>query len=187
MPVELTPIDADPSGRYYSWAGIKNVLGAVNATVASQLEGLDTADLARVAYDGNLADLEVDRRASLGQYRYPVPIDSGHDFFPLVQQAADLYAAWLLVMHREWFENVAQLTDEQIGSLEERYKDRFDRLFGADPGGIEVVDEDTAAERRNAVPSVARADGSAVTAADRPVMVGTAAVPRPTGYPFTCY
>lgn len=128
---------ATVAGTYWSWVGIKNILGKDNATISSQLDNnVTTADMARVAYNGTIADAETNRRARIAGYATPISEDA--EDFILVQQATDLYAAWMLVMHREWFENVGRLTDEQRAGLEKRYLDAYRRLFGEDEIGTDA-------------------------------------------------
>jgi hypothetical protein len=135
--------EAALSGVYWSYTGIKNILGKINAEVSSQLDQLvTTPDLERIEYDGTIADAETNRRARIANYATPIPPTSKD--FVLVQQATDLYASWLLVQHREWFKNVGKLTDEQRAGLEKRYLDAYRRLFGPDDVGLdaeEVEDE----------------------------------------------
>lgn len=176
MPIEGGLISSGPSGTYYSWDGIKNILGQDNAEIASQLDGSTSADLVRVALDGGIADDETNRRARNRGLVTPIA-DTSADF-RLVQQATDLYASWLLVQHREWFEKVGRLTDEQMAGLEKRYLDAYRRLFGTDDVGIEAEANDES-ETNLGVPTVALSDGSAAEASDLPVLR------RPCYRPYT--
>jgi hypothetical protein len=133
-------VDKDPyAGTYWTWTGIKNEIGQVNAEIVSQLDNdVTTADMARVAVDGEIADAVVNRRARLGGYTVPIA-DTIQDFL-LVRRAANLYASFLLARHRQWFDRTGPEQEKLVG-LEAEAKELLDALFGPDPGGIDGEEE----------------------------------------------
>jgi hypothetical protein len=134
----------NPSGIYWTWQGIKEQLGLKNATVASDLDNdqdpsTAVADFDRVIADGTAADAYTKLRFTRGGNPYPSDeldddgnIPSTWDHFELVRLAANLYASYLLVVHRIW---------EPPGTDEDRQRSRddlynramklYDELFGA--------------------------------------------------------
>lgn len=134
-------------GTYWTWDGIKNILGTLNAEIASQLDnGVTAADYARIIADGTIADAYTTRRARLRGLTVPMSgteADEGYTKdFALVRFVTNLYAAFLLVAHREWFAELGEdARAKAVLSLEGRAMALYDALFGVDPGGIDGQDD----------------------------------------------
>lgn len=143
----------DASGTYWTWQGIKEQLGRKNANIASDLDNdqePQTAepDMDRVIADGTAADAYTNFRAERGLRPYrtsdldvDLNIPTTYRHFALVRLAANLYASYLLCVHRIW---------EPPGTDEDRQRSRddlynramsmYDQLFGginpADPNAV---------------------------------------------------
>lgn len=126
------------SGTYWTWDGIKNILGQINAEIASQLDNETTdADLARVAADGAIADAYVNWWAS--QNNFVTPVANASANFSYLQYGANLYVAGLLIAHREWFEIPQDQREQYRNVLNQRADEVFKNLFGPKPTGTDAA------------------------------------------------
>lgn len=145
---DTTPATSNGSpqnGTYANWPGIQSVLGVVNASNQSNLdsENVNPNDTLAPDYDRiNQTIVEADaytnRRARTGNNQYLTPIPDTSADFPLIQRAANLYAAFQLVRHRIWWGTEGD--DEQARimlGLRKQYTELFDMLFGPARDGID--------------------------------------------------
>ncbi len=170
------------SGTYWTWDGIRNILGQINAEVASQLDSdSQSLETDRVAADGDLADAYTNRRARLAGHDVPLTAETTDDF-ALVRFVTNLYAAYLLVSHREWFADLSDDAREKAAlSLEGRAMALYDALFGPDPTGIDGPEEEAEGTWLDQLRDIKPAPGRTRTACGVAKLYDTEGNPYPVG------
>lgn len=127
----------DTAGVYWTWGGIKNLLGEDNAAIVSNLSNGNTdPDLTRVTADGAIADDYVNWWA--GQSGYVTPIADSTTNFARIRLAANYKTAGLLYGHREWFEIPNDQLDQYVNVMEAKADAILAELFGPKPSGIDA-------------------------------------------------
>ena len=127
----------DASGVYWTYAGIVEILGQRNLSLASNLDNETTEQtLSRIIADGTIADAYTNFRAQ-GSKPFPtddldadgnIPSDYAH--YTLVQFATNLYAAYQLVRHRVWTASDVAATNQAAIDLKGEADDLYTQLFG---------------------------------------------------------
>lgn len=137
MPVTTTPISIT-GGTYWTLTGIQEQIGENNAAQASDLENGATLDMDRVIADGTVADAYTDRRARMGNKKYVTPIPESSADILLIREATNLYAAYLLAVHKVWAVPVTPGDeDNALAGLYGRAMRRYEQLFGPERDGVD--------------------------------------------------
>jgi hypothetical protein len=153
-----TIAEAEPVGSYTSYDEIKTELGERNSEIVSQLDNeITDADLARIQQAIDEADAYTRRRFlnnSRGYKTDPYP-GSSLAADKTVRRATTRYAAYTLVVHRQWQNGTGDEAQKaMMVGLRDRAMALYAELFGEDAGGIEGVEADEDAVEPGAITMV---------------------------------